>query len=146
MQETVRDAKCDVYHTMAVLCGASHSRASVAGTLLLLIVWSVTQVAQLWRAPLYRVCCDIEHITDCPWRMSQGMRECDVYHMKVLIWHVLHCVLYRLHVTYEVKRGTYHIVRTVVVYVTYRYVCDIGHIMEKVWSRTHIRESVTYVT
>ena len=31
MQETVRDAKCDVYHTMAVLCGASHSRASVAG-------------------------------------------------------------------------------------------------------------------
>ena len=30
MQETVSDAKCDVYHTMAVLCGASHSRASVA--------------------------------------------------------------------------------------------------------------------
>ena len=51
-----------------------------------------------------------------------------------------------LHVTYEVRRGAYHIVRAVVVYVTYRCVCEIYHIMARVWSRTHIRESVTHIT
>ena len=102
MQETVRDAKCDVYHTMAVLCGASHSRASVVlhivvqvwrGALSHLIVWSVIQVAQLGRAPPYRVCCDIEHITDCPWRMSQGMRKCDVYHIVYFVGCMSHMKL-----------------------------------------------------
>ena len=135
------------YVTQWLCCVVLHIVVQVwRGALLLLIVWSVTQVALLWRAPLYRVCCDIEHITDCPWRMSQGARKCDMYHMKVLIWHTSHCVLCRLHVTYEVRRGARHIVRAIVSYVTCRCVCEVHHIVAKVWSRTHSRESVTYVT
>lgn len=93
MQETVSDAKCDVYHTMAVLCGASHSRASVAWrTVVAYCVERHTSSIVVVRATI-SACCDIEHITDCPCRMSQGMRECDVYHIVCFVGCMSHMKL-----------------------------------------------------
>lgn len=81
MQETVRDAKCEVCHIRVVLCGASHSRESVAGrTVAPYRVVCHTSSVIVARATLH-VCCGVVHMRNCSWRMSQGVRKCDVYHI-----------------------------------------------------------------